>query len=308
VAGVPAARVIVIGSINRDLIMRLPRLPAPGETVVGGVLSRQHGGKGANQAVAAARAGATAVLIGAVGNADGADSVDALNAEHVDVTRVWRCDAPTGTAVVLVDEHTGENQIAVAPGANVLVSADQVDAALTALELDRDDIVVLSFELPHPPLRLAADLAHRARARLVVNPAPARRDYADLLVGALVTPNAAELSELESAQSDRPAAALELSGRIGAPVVVTLGAAGALLAESGDLTRFAPHRVQARDTTGAGDTLTGVLAASLAAGQDVPTAVRRAVAAAALAVTQDGARAGMPSAAEIDSVLKPATG
>ena len=112
-----AARVIVIGSINHDLIVRLPRLPAAGETVVGGLLSRQHGGKGGNQAVAAARAGADVVLVGAVGAADGEDSLEALTADRVDVTHVVRRDAQTGTAVVLVDERTGENQIAVVPGA-----------------------------------------------------------------------------------------------------------------------------------------------------------------------------------------------
>jgi ribokinase len=299
---VAAARVIVIGSINRDLIVRLPRLPAPGETVAGGVLSREHGGKGANQAVAAARAGAAVILIGAVGAADGDDSLDALRAERVDVTHVLRCDAPTGTAVVLVDERTAENQIAVAPGANERVSAEHVGSALSALEVGPADVVVLSFELPHPPLRLGADHTYRAGARLVVNPAPACPDYADVLSGALVTPNAAELASLTSEPGPR-GAALALAARTGQPVLLTLGAEGALLADSGEATRFPAHEVAARDTTGAGDTVTGVLAASLVQGHDLLTAVRRAVAAAALAVTQEGARAGMPSAAEIDRLL-----
>jgi len=292
----------VIGSINNDLIVRLPRLPAPGETVAGGRLSRQHGGKGANQAVAAARAGAAVILIGAVGATDGEDNLDALAADHVDLTHVRRCDAPTGTAVVLVDENTGENQIAVVPGANAGVSAEQVNSALRALELGARDVVVLSFELPHPPLRSAADHARQSRARLVVNPAPARPDYQDVLSGALVTPNLAELASLASGPGPHEAA-LALAARTGQPVVVTRGADGALLADSGEVTLFPAHQVEARDTTGAGDTLTGVLAASLARGCDLPTAVRRAVAAAALAVTKDGARAGMPTAAEIDRLL-----
>jgi ribokinase len=293
----------VVGSINVDLVLRLPRLPAPGETVLGGALTRQHGGKGANQAVAAARAGARACLIGAVGSADGQDSVDELAASGVDVSWVRRAGEPTGLAVVQVAEDTGENQIAVASGANAAVSADDVEAALSALELGLTDVVVLSCELPATPLRLAADVARSTGARLVVNPAPADPGCLELLAGAVATPNERELAVLTGA--DRPVgeAAVALSDRTGAPVVVTLGARGALLADSGALEHVAAHQVVARDTTGAGDTLTGVLAASLAQGRELRAAVQRAVVAAALAVTREGARTGMPTAAEIDVLL-----
>jgi ribokinase len=301
---VAAGRVIVVGSINLDLIIRLPRLPGPGETVVGGVLTRQHGGKGGNQAVAAARAGATVHLIGAVGASDGDDSVDALAEAGVDVTGIRRCDEPTGHAVVQVAAGTGENQIAVAPGANALVSADDVGTSLRGLELGAADVVVLSCELPGMPLRLAADLARGTGARLVVNPAPAGADCLDLLAGAIATPNEHELAVLAGGPS-RPAAegAAALSDRTGGPVVVTLGPRGALLADSGRLEHFGAPEVHARDTTGAGDTLTGALAAGLAQGHELRIAVRRAVAAASLAVTREGARAGMPTAAEIDRLL-----
>ena len=299
-----AGRVIVVGSINLDLLVRLPRLPVLGETVLGGVLTRQHGGKGANQAVAAARAGASVYLVGAVGTADGREAVENLAASGVDVAWVRRSDKPTGLAVVLVADDTGENQIAVAPGANAEVSAGEVDAALTALELGPDHVVVLSCELETAPLRLAADRARRAGARLVVNPAPARVDAVDLLVGAIATPNERELAVL-TGEGGQPAreGALALSERTGGPVVVTLGKRGALLAYSGRVDQFDAYQVRTRDTTGAGDTFTGVLAASLAAGHDLRGAVRRAVAAAALAVTRDGARAGLPTAAEIDRLL-----
>ena len=297
-----AARVIVIGSINRDLIVRLPQLPAPGETVVGGALSQQHGGKGANQAVAAARAGAAVVLVGAVGADDREDSLQALSVEGVDVRHILRCDAPTGTAVVLVDEQTGENQIAVVPGANAHVSVEYVESVLRTVEVGPDDVVVFSFELPLPPLRFAGDVARRAGARLVVNPAPVRPGFADALPGALLTPNATELASLAPGSEPRDAA-LALASRTGQPVLVTLGGDGALLADSGEVSRFPAHDVEVRDTTGAGDTVTGVLAASLGQGHDVPTAVRRALAAAALAVTKEGARAGMPVPAEIDRLL-----
>jgi ribokinase len=243
-------------------------------------------------------------LVGAVGAADGRDSVQALAASAVDVSMVRRCVEPTGHAVVQVAGDTGENQIAVAPGANAVVSADDVDAALRGLELGPADVVVLSCELPALPLRVAADLTRRAGGQLVVNPAPADPGCLDLLTGAVATPNEHELAVLTAGAGRTPAeAALALSDRTGGPVVVTLGARGALLADSGRVASFAAHEVAVRDTTGAGDTLTGVLAASLAQGHELHMAVRRAVAAAALAVTRDGARAGMPAAAEIDRLL-----
>lgn len=297
---------IVVGSINVDLVMRLPGLPKPGQTVLGGVLTRHDGGKGANQAVAAARAGARVHMIGAVGARDGEEAITRLAADGVNVDGVTHVDAPTGHAFVLVDDNTGDNQIAVAPGANGLVSADQVDGALGALHLGPADVVVLSFELPHAPLKAAAAIAERTGARVVVNPAPARPDYADLLPGALVTPNAGELAALAPAASGGPrAAAVALSRLTGAAVVVTLGADGALLADQDAVEYFAAHRVEVRDTTGAGDTLTGVLAAGLAAGLERAGCLRRAVAASALAVTGQGARSAMPTAGQIDRTASP---
>ena len=293
---------IVVGSINVDLVMRLPRLPGAGETVLGGVLARHHGGKGANQAVAAARAGARVHMVGAVGALDGDESVRELVCEGIDVTHVARCEGPTGHAAVLVNEASGENQIAVAPGANDLVTVDLVDEAITTLDPGPDDVFVLSFEVPRTPLLLAADLARYAGARLIVNPAPARPDYADVLAGSIATPNRHELAEY-AAGTSIAARAGALSRQTGGPVVVTLGPHGALLAEGEGTEHFPGHRVEPVDTTGAGDTLTGVLAASLAAGYGLQPSVRRAVAAAALSVTHAGARSGMPVAAAIDGLL-----
>jgi|SRR5580692_3364525 ribokinase len=299
----PPGRVIVVGSINIDLVMRLPRLPGHGETVLGGVLARHQGGKGANQAVAAARAGARVHMVGAVGTEDGDGSVRDLLAEGVDLTHVARCPGPTGHAAVLVDEHTGENQIAVAAGANDLVTVDLVEEALQALQPRRADVVVLSFELPDTPLRLAAGLCRHFGARLVVNPAPARPDLADVLSSAIATPNQHEVAAYLAGPGFGPEAdARALSARTGGPVLVTLGADGAALAAGGQVERFPGHRVDALDTTGAGDTLTGVLAASLASGRELRPSVRRAIAAAALSVTRAGARAGMPVAAAIDGL------
>jgi ribokinase len=301
-------RVIVVGSVNVDLVLRLPRLPAPGETVLGGAAARHHGGKGANQAVAAARAGALVHLVSAVGAADGTDSLDALLAEGIDVTGVAVTSAPTGIAVVLVDTGSGENQIAVAAGANDEVTGVLVRESLSALSPGPADVVLLSFEIRHEPLRAAADLAAAAGARLVVNPAPARAGYADLLPGAIVTPNGTELAELGtqlglSPDLGPPAAARALAAHTGRRVIVTMGAEGALLARPEETEVVPAHPVLAVDTTGAGDTLTGVLAASLAQGYELRAGLRRAMAAAALTVTRPGARGGMPTAAAIDELL-----
>lgn len=303
-------RVVVVGSVNIDLVMRLPALPAAGQTVLGGVLSRHEGGKGANQAVAAARAGGRVHFVGAVGADDGGPSVAALAAAGIDVTAVERVSAPTGHAFVLVrDDGSGENQIAVASGANAAVNSEQVTAALRALELTAADVVMLSFELPAGGLRAAGAAARSAGSQLVVNPAPMRPRFLDLLSGAVATPNAGELAEIAAelglGQDARtPAArAAEVASRLGGRVIVTAGPQGAALAGGGATEQFPGHRVAVRDTTGAGDTFTGVLAASLAAGGTMPASVARAVAASALAVTREGARDGMPTAAAIDAAL-----
>jgi ribokinase len=307
-------RVVVVGSVNVDLVMRLPALPAPGQTVLGGELARSEGGKGANQAVAAARAGARTHFVGAVGAADGAGSIAALAAEGVDVGAVARLAGPTGHAFVLVDDG-GENQIAVASGVNAELSPGHVAEALGGLRLTTADVVVLSFEVPSAALRAAIGAAAQAGCQLVVNPAPSRPRSLDLLAGAIATPNVHELAGLAAgrpaAGEDPDTTALALARLTGGVVVVTLGADGALLADPGQyLPLHVPgHRVAVRDTTGGGDTFTGVLAASLASGRApasgpwLVACVRRAVAASALAVTADGARAGMPTAAEIDAFL-----
>ncbi len=303
---------IVVGSVNVDLVMRLPMLPTAGQTVLGGVLARAEGGKGANQAVAAARAGAAVHFVGAVGRADGADSLADLADEGVDVGAVARLAGPTGHAFVLVD-GAGENQIAVASGTNARLSAARVQAALASLRLAVADVVVLSFEVPTAALRAAASAAARAGSQLVVNPGPARPRSLDVLAGAIATPNVHELAAFAAGSAD--VAARVLAERTHGAVIVTLGPEGALLADArpADLAEAvagqrAPlhitgHRVAVRDTTGAGDTFTGVLAASLAAGLALPACVRRAVAASALAVTGDGARGAMPSAAAVDAFL-----
>jgi ribokinase len=278
--------VLVVGSINVDLVVHADRLPAPGETVAGGRLERSGGGKGANQAVAAARAGAEAMLVGAVGDDDfGAESLAALEAERVDVSAVLRlARVATGVALIVVDAG-GDNQIAVASGANHALTGAHVRAVAAA-----PGCVLASFELRDDAVLAAAEIAHSAGCPLVVNPAPARPLPAALCeLRPLLTPNRTEAAQL-TGSDDPDAAARALSARTGAPVVITLGERGALVLDDGGAQLVPAPEVHAIDTTGAGDSFNGALAAALAGGAELRPAVAGAVRAAALSVTRAGAR------------------
>ena len=293
-------RVVVVGSINVDLVVAADHLPRPGETVLGGRFERHFGGKGANQAVAAARAGASVIMVGAVGrDAYGDESLAALSAAGVDVTRVRRVDAPTGVAIIAVAAD-GENQIVVAPGANAGVSSE--DAALPDLPAG-PGVMLACLEIPLPSVAAAVAAATRIGLQSIVNPAPAQRLPGALLaVGPILTPNRDELLTM-TGSDDVEAGLASLCGAGARAVVVTLGSDGALLAEGTRRAAFPALRVQVADATGAGDTFSGVLAAWLAAGHSLDAAVAAANAAAGISVTRPGARGGMPTAAEIEAAL-----
>jgi ribokinase len=289
--GVP--RVVVVGSINADLVVVTERLPGPGETVSGGRFARHGGGKGANQAVAAARLGARVAMVGAVGADELGDAaLRELEAEGVDVSAVARLDEPTGVALIVVDAD-GENQIAVASGANAALTAGQV-----ALSLDGDGVVLLGHEVPDDVVIAGAEAAAAAGWTPILNPAPAR-EIPDrvLAAGPILTPNASEAARL-TGEEDPEAAARKLRERTGAAVLVTLGARGALLLDR-ELERLGAPRVDVVDTTGAGDTVNGALAAELAAGRTLADAARFAIAAAAVSTGREGARGGMPRRDEL---------
>jgi ribokinase len=273
--------------------------------VVGPEVVRHGGGKGANAAVAASRVGAAVTLVGAVGADDlGRAALAELRAEGVDVGAVAVLeDVATGVALIVVDAG-GENQIAVGAGANGRVDRDRVRAAL-ADALPSAGCVLISTEIPVEAVATAVELTTAAEVPCVLNPAPVLPGLAGLLVprpgrrGPLLTPNAGELAALAG---DGPTGvrAVGLAARTGAPVVVTLGGEGALLVGAGgDVDHLSPHPTTVCDTTGAGDTFNGVLAAHLAAGADLVEAARAANAAAALSVAHAGARAGMPTAAAV---------
>jgi ribokinase len=300
--------VTVFGSINQDLVCRVAHLPAPGETVAGSSFAMFPGGKGANQALAAARAGANTRLFGAVGNDAFAGLATSLLARGgVDIDGIARVDAPTGVATILVDDH-GENCIAVVAGANA--KADP--GAVPDRALGGRTVLVLQQEVPAAANASLIRRARRIGARIVLNAAPAHPVPLDLLrmIDILVV-NESEAAALGAALG-WAATPLEfgLSARREAPdmsVVVTLGAAGALWVDPHVALRVAAPRVRVVDTTGAGDAFVGVLAAALANGAPPDVALRRGVAAGSLACTASGAQSSLPDAAAIAATLPAAT-
>jgi len=296
----------VIGAINVDLVVSGSRLPKPGETVVGGEFSQHQGGKGGNQAVAAARALAShgrVAMIGAVGpDAFGEPARELLVLEGIDVSHVLiDRSAATGVALITVDPR-GENQITVAPGASAGLTPATVRRALDTIGASMG-VVLASLEVPLDAVEAAARWSHDRGVPFVLNPAPARTEAHDLLAFTdVVTPNAGELAILAAQAKEPRGGAKRLAASYqGLTVVVTLGDEGALAAGPAGETKVAPSRVKTVDTTGAGDTLNGVLAAGLLEGLALADALRRAVTAAALSVAVTGAREGMPSRDAIDA-------
>lgn len=284
--------IAVVGSVNLDVVVSVERHPAPGETVIGGDVRELPGGKGANQAVAAARLGAEVALVGRVGADEAGRRLRAgLLAEGVDVTLlVDDPQAPSGRALIAVDA-AGENTIVVSSGANARVGRADVDAA--AQLLADAAVTLLQHELPAAAVDAAAAAAG---GTVVLNPAPARglSCRCDVLV-----PNAGELEALAG-----PGPPAEAAARLALDaVVVTLGSRGALVLERGRTEAIAAPVVEAVDTTGAGDAFCGALAQALDGGAGLVEAARWAVAAAAVSVTRPGAQAGLPTRAQV--VLPP---
>jgi ribokinase len=300
-------QIIVVGSANTDLFVRVPTLPRPGETVGGGTFFTARGGKGANQAVAAARAGGSVALIACLGDDPfGDETLAALTAEGIAVDAVRRMPrTPSGVALILVDER-GENSIAVAPGANALLTPEQV--APSVERLSPMDVLVAQLETPIETVLAAARAANRVGARVILNPAPARVLPDELLqLVSVLTPNEAEAGRLAgmtiTGQRTLEDAATALLQRGVGAVAITLGANGVFVAMTGRREMVPGHRVEARDTTGAGDVFTGTLAVALAEQMPLTEAVRFANAAAALSVTRDGAQPAAPHRSEIVALL-----
>jgi ribokinase len=320
-----SGRVIVVGSVNVDLVIRGERLPGPGETVAGGTFERHHGGKGGNQAVAAARLGRPVLFVGAVGDdVFGSEARAALAAEGVDVSSLATLEgAATGVALILVGEH-GDNLISVASGANALLLPETIEPAMARIGIHEGDVVLVCHELPTVTVREALRVGRIAGARTIFNPAPARGIGRSVLGAAdVITPNRGELLTLAASEAQRlsrpaggaapdiPRAARALldsgagGGGVAEAVVVTLGASGAVIVTREGTIDIPSLPVDAIDSTGAGDAFNGALAASFAEGLSLEDAVRRAVAAGAIATTRVGAREGYPTRAELAAALVP---
>jgi ribokinase len=294
-----SATVIVVGSANVDLVMRVPRLPAPGETVIGGTFSRAPGGKGANQAAAAAKLGARTWFVGKVGEDDlGTWTRSDLEATGVDCSGLGTSRASTGVAQIWVDE-AGENAITVASGANADVDGAFVIDALGRIDVDRA-VVLANLEIPDGAVTAAADAASARGWPFVLNPAPARPVGRTVLGKvAVLTPNRSEAVALA------PSIEALLDAGVDT-VVVTLGGDGAEVHRAGlDVHRQSAFAVEVRDTTGAGDAFSATLAWALADGRDLAEAVWLAAAGGALAARAVGARASLATREELEAFVTP---
>lgn len=303
-----SSSIVVLGSSNTDMIVRTKRLPRPGETVLGGEFITAAGGKGANQAVAARRAGGNVTFIARIGgDVLGDQALESWRRESIDVTQVSRDPkAASGVALILVDDK-GENSIAVAGGANQRLTPTHVQKAAKVIR--GAGTLLMQLETPLPAICAAAEIAAKAGVRVILNPAPAQKQPAALLrLLTFITPNETEAETLTGirirTEKDcrRAANALQQAGARN--VIITLGARGAFLAaEDGTRLLVPTFPVEPVDTTAAGDTFNGALAVALGEGLALPEAVRFANAAAAISITRLGAQPSAPKRREIRSLL-----
>ncbi len=302
------ADIIVIGSLNADLVVRTPHFPRPGETIRGDDLATIAGGKGANQAVAAARLGAAVAMVGCVGvDGFGTTLIENLRQNKVDATHVRRDgSAATGTAIIVVDSH-GENSIVLSPGANGKMRSHDIEpAALAGAKL-----LLLQFEIPMDTVVYSARLARAKKMRVVLNPAPASDVPDELLKMAdYVVPNQTELALLSGKKiTDRDSleeAARSLLARGAKNVIVTLGEKGALIASRLSRKYVPSFRVKPVDTTGAGDAFIGGMAVALLGRKSLEDAVKYGCACGALATTKFGAQPSLPNGRDVKDFLRAA--
>jgi ribokinase len=305
------SKLVVVGSLNMDLIVRTPHLPRPGETILGNDFMTAPGGKGANQAVAAAKLGAAVQMVGRVGGDDfGRALRENLRAADVDDRCVsTENSAGTGIAIIEVDNE-GQNTIVVAPGANALVTRADIDAARSIIASSQ--AVIAQLEIPLDTVEYALSTARAAHVLTILNPAPAQALSTELLsLVDLLVPNESEAALLTGIEAtddvSTEQAAQQLHERGAHAVVITLGARGALALSAGKTWRIPPIHVAAIDATAAGDAFVGALATAYAAQRDLDAALREASAAGALAATRRGAQPSLPTRAELDEFLKHAS-
>ncbi len=298
--------ITVFGSINMDLIATTARLPKPGETVAGNGFSTAAGGKGANQALAARRAGRTVHMAGAVGrDAFAEPAVALLKDAGTGLETVKQVDEPTGTALILVGGD-GENMIAVVPGANGTMTPADADAAIDAMK--EGDILMLQLEVPVPAVERALAAARAKSVTSILNLAPLIEDAPRLgRLADIVIANETEFERLAGQENmgtaDRETALKRLNAETGQTLIVTLGADGVIAIRDGVISRAKGLKIEPVDTVGAGDTFCGYFAASLDEGLDFEASLRRAAVAGSLACLKQGAQPSIPSSTEVANEL-----
>lgn len=303
------ANVVVIGSLNMDLVTRAPRLPVGGETLIGHSFATVSGGKGANQAVAAARLGAQVAMVGCVGSDDyGVQLRNALLAEQIDCQAVSTVDDSSGVALIVVDDNS-QNAIVIVAGANGAMTPaviDRFDAVLQAA-----DVIICQLEIPDATVGHALKRARALGKIVILNPAPASRPLPADWFAAIdyLIPNESEATVLSGlpvdSQETAESAASQLIAMGAGKVIITLGAQGSLFANGQSFEHFPAPKVKAVDTTAAGDTFVGGFAAALANGKSEAESIRFGQIAAALSVTRAGAQPSIPTLSDVQA-FKPA--
>lgn len=300
-------KILVIGSTNMDIIAMVDHLPVPGETVGNGNLARAHGGKGANQAVAAARAGGDVTFITCIGeDDDGKKMADGFREDGINTDKVSVIpEVPTGTALIFVDRK-GENCIAVAPGANDRLSTDLIDRAEEVLK--ESDLILLQLEIPYNTIQHICKMAARHGKRVILNPAPARgldKDVLGSLEYLVLNETEAEIIAGQKVTDDNIESVCRAIQEMGPEhIILTLGSRGSFVYDNQVQQRVESFMVDAVDSTAAGDTFCGAFAVSILSGnQDIISAVRFASAAGAISVTRQGAQTSIPELKEIKQFL-----
>ncbi len=296
-------KIVVVGSSNTDMVIKADRLPVPGETVIGSQFMMNPGGKGANQAVAIARMGGEVTFVTKTGNdLFGRQSMELYNSENINTDYVFSDpDHPSGVALISVDAY-GENCILVAPGANGALTVQDIETARP--ELESAGILLMQLEIPIETVEYAAEIAAEKGVKVALNPAPAQTLSNELLNRLyIITPNKNEAEILSGVKVTDWESARRAADRISEKgveiVVITLGGLGALIKEGNHYHRIEAEKVDAVDTTAAGDTFCGTLCVGLSEGKSVVEAVRLACKAAAITVTRMGAQASLPHRHEI---------
>lgn len=299
-------KITVVGSCNTDMVIKADRLPIPGETVLGGKFFMNPGGKGANQAVAAARMGGSVTLISKTGNdVFGKQSVMLYDNEHIQTDYIFSDSAnPSGVALITVDSH-GENCIVVASGANANLFPADIDKAISSIE--SSSLVLLQLEIPIETVAYVAEIAHNKNIKVILNPAPARALSDELLKNLYaIIPNRSEaeiLSGIKVTDLEKARKAADIISEKGVNIVViTLGSEGALIKENDEYHFVEAEKVDAVDTTAAGDVFCGTFCVGLAEGNTIIEAVKLATKAAAITVTRMGAQSSIPYRTELLSV------